>query len=53
MDNLIVQCLINIEKRARESDELALERLQGLLESELENLTDHCVSCEVQKIVYD
>lgn len=38
---------ITIWKREGESDEDARKRLKGLLESELENLADHSISCAV------
>ena len=50
MDELNVLCNIYLAKREDETDDEALERLRGLLDSELCNLTDHDIDYQIHKV---
>ena len=48
MDKVDVICKICIEKRDGETVEEATGRLESLLDSELCNLADHHISCQIE-----
>lgn len=52
MEELCAICSIRLMMREGETEEEALERLQSILDSELHNLADHTVECDVLKIEY-
>lgn len=50
MDELTVLCGIHIEKRDNETGKEAVERLRSILDSELCNLADHCISYQIHEV---